>query len=666
MAKDKNEGKYDSLEFDWDPVKYAKDGKQAQAVIWSTNVINAAVDAIRKGLPLKANPFIGKNTLLLKPDLVFRKTDEEIEDAIKCMQDPVYFASKCHLMTPTGLRNVKLRNYQEEYLNHLKNNRFSILLSCRQAGKSVTTAIYCLWTVLFNIDKNALLLSKSGPAGVDLLKKIKDMYLHLPYYLKAGTMKWNQTEISFDNNSSISTEPFSPTAGLGKTINMLILDEFAWCPPNDVELFYNNIIPTVTTISNSNVAILSTQNGKNLFYNLWHGAETKKNIYAPFKVDWWQVPQYNVETGEWEKRTEEWKEMMIGVLGSEQAFYYQYGTQFLSSDKCLLSREIISKLRDNTYLFESIDKIKFPYAYFSLKKQFLCFDPQFDLTKLKTEYFIILCDLAEGGGNDYTVFNILMVVGKDKFKQVGYWRSNTVDLELAALELWVMYAQIFNSEKCIVSLEWNTYGALFYNYLVQYNDNEYKPEYAWRFLINRQGEFDITSIVHYKKGSQEEEIAGVNGKKFKNLIPGIRFNSSNKKTACALLKMIIEQEDFTTTDLVTISEFENFEDSNGNGSYEASFGHDDIVMTLCQIPMIKNTARYKSFIEEYEALHTIQNLLRQSDEISIPTAPNAIPSLIPEGLDIATFGQVNQYGMNMNMPPMGIYIPDPYNNQGYY
>ena len=87
MAKKSDINKQKEENFDWDPVKYAKDGKKAQAVIWSTNVINAAVDAIKKGLPLKANPFIGKNTLLLKPDLVFRKTEEEIEEAIKCMED---------------------------------------------------------------------------------------------------------------------------------------------------------------------------------------------------------------------------------------------------------------------------------------------------------------------------------------------------------------------------------------------------------------------------------------------------------------------------------------------------------------------------------------------------------------------------------------------------
>ncbi len=236
---------------------------------------------------------------------------------------------------------------------------------------SVTTAIYCLWVILFNIDKNGLILSKSGPAGQDLLSKIKDMYLYLPYHLKCGTLKWNQSSISFDNNSSISTEAFSPTAGLGKTINFLILDEFAWCPPNEVELFYNNIIPTVTTISDSNVCIMSTQNGFNLFYKLYKGAIEKKNMYAPFKVDWYQVPQFNTETKVWEKRTQAWKDMMVGILGSEEAFYYQYGTQFSASDKCLVSRECLSKLRDKTILFENRNELDIFLNY----KNFLYWDP---------------------------------------------------------------------------------------------------------------------------------------------------------------------------------------------------------------------------------------------------------------------------------------------------
>lgn len=579
---------------DFDPVKKVIGGEQAEAIVWTTNSLNAAVEAIKKGLPLKANPFIGKDILLLKPDLVYERTQEEIDDYIHCMNDPVYFASKCKLMTPKGLNYVTLRDYQEDYLRHVSKNRFSILLSCRQAGKSVTTGISILHKILFNVDKNGLILSKSGPAGQDLLKKIKDMYLYLPYHLKCGTHKWNQTEISFDNNSTLSTEPFSPTAGLGKTINFLILDEFAWCPPNDVELFYNNIIPTVTTDPTANVCIMSTQNGFNLFYQLWHGAETGKNIYAPFKVDWWQVPNYNPETKQWEKRDDNWRKNMIGVLGSEEKFYYQYGTMFSASDKCLVSRECLTKIRENTKLFVSFKDNPW---YVGQYTQYFSYKEGYAMSKDK--YYIVLVDLAEGGGGDYTIFNILEVVDEDHLEQVAKWHSNQVDLEHAALEFWLMFGQLFGQDKAIISIEWNTYGALFYMYLSQLNEVEYKPEDSWRF--NVVTELDTSCIARYKKGNQEEEIANLPGQYSKHKqLPGIRLSSANKKASCALLKMKFEKFLITITDLTTVSELENFEDKNGNGSYAAGYGHDDIIMTFAQIPMLENTPKYKDFIEEYK------------------------------------------------------------------
>lgn len=617
--------------WEYNPIKETVNGQAAERVIWSTKAFKIAVDAIRKGLPLKANPFCGKNVQLLKPDLVYRRTQEEIDDYIKCKEDPVYFASKCYLMTPEGLKPCVLRDYQIDYLRMLQKNNFTIMLSCRQAGKSTTTAIFCLWVILFNIDMTGLILSKSGPAGVDLLSKLKDMYLNLPYHLKAGTMKWNMHEIGFDNNSSISTEAFSPTAGLGKTINFLILDEFAWCPKNDVELFYQNVIPTVTTLPNAHVAIMSTQNGFNLFYKLYKGSIEKKNIYKSFKVDWDQVPQYNPETKQWEKRTEAWKEKMVGILGSEEAFYYQYGTQFSASDLCIVSRECLGVLRDKSVLFE----VREGLDIFLQRKDHLFWHPDFDLDELRKGYFIILADLAEGGGgdSDSTVFHIIQLIGKDKFKQVGFWKCNNLDLEHAALEYWLLSAQLFNDDRTIFSIEWNTYGALFYQYLLDLNEDDYMKEAIWRFNLSRDG-FDMSRIIQYKKGSEEDNIPGINNSHRKT-IPGIRFSGGSKKTACALLKMELEKFNIDITDLVTIGEIENFEDKNGNGTYKASYGHDDIVMTLCQLPMLKNTPKYKDFVEEFEIHNIVANI------------PNA---------------QINQNYEGLSMIGEMVSISDPFNN----
>lgn len=591
--------------YEFDPIKQTRDGKEAERVIWSTKSLNAAVDALKKGLPLKANPFIGKITTLLKPDLVYKRTKEEIEDYLHCKQDPVYFASKCYLKNPEGgLSLVKMRDYQIDYLNHLQKNRFSIMLSCRQAGKSLTTAIFCLWVILFNTDKTGLILSKSGPAGRDLLSKIKDMYMYLPYHLKIGTMKWNQTEISFDNNSTISTEPFSPTAGLGKTINFLILDEFAWCPPSEVELFYNNIIPTITADPYANVCIMSTQNGFNLFYKIWKAAIEKRNIYAPFKVDWFQVPEWNKEVKKWVKRDNAWKEKMIGVLGSEEAFYYQYGTQFSSSDKCLASRECLSKFRDGAILFENDKTLEIVLQY----PKNLYWKPGYHYSPY--DWYIILIDLAEGGGGDSTIFNILRIIDKDKFEQVGYWKANDVDLEKAAFEFWLLSGQLFNTDRCLWSIEWNTYGALFYQYLVGLNEDDMYKEYNWRWNVLHDG-LDLSSITYYKKQSIEDSTFG-KFTKSKN-IPGIRLNSSNKITACSLLKMMLEKGDVLITDLITIGELENFEDKNGNGTYKASYGHDDIIMTFVQLPLLKQTVKYKDIIGEYSILSSSDTFTDNDD-----------------------------------------------------
>ena len=66
------------------------------------------------------------------------------------------------------------------------------------------------------------------------------------------------------------------------------------------------------------------------------------------------------------------------------------------------------------------------------------------------------------------------------------------------------------------------------------------------------------------------------------------------------MKTLFEKSQVITKDVVTLGELENFEDKNGNGSYKASYGHDDIIMTFVQIPMVQQTAKYKNLLEDIE------------------------------------------------------------------
>lgn len=200
-------------EIEFDPIKHTVNGKQAERVIWSTNIINIALQAIEEGKPLKASPFYMKNTKLLKPELVYKRTKEEIDDYIRCKTDPVYFASKCYLMTPEGLKPCKLRDYQIDYLRHLQKNRFSIFLSCRQSGKSLNMLSNINIKINKKILQNCLHISKINYFNINdniyslpifelynlyckqtLLWKVKYHLYKIIYNLSNGRNKGNENK----------------------------------------------------------------------------------------------------------------------------------------------------------------------------------------------------------------------------------------------------------------------------------------------------------------------------------------------------------------------------------------------------------------------------------------------------------------------------------------
>lgn len=123
----------------FNPVKEDTSGVQAKRMVWSSKSLDLAFEGLKQGRKLIANPFYENNTKLLKGDLVFDRTPEEIQEWLRCKNDIIYFVEKyCKLMTPEGIKNVTLRDYQRRYLKHLMDHRLSIYLACRQCGKCVT------------------------------------------------------------------------------------------------------------------------------------------------------------------------------------------------------------------------------------------------------------------------------------------------------------------------------------------------------------------------------------------------------------------------------------------------------------------------------------------------------------------------------------------------
>ena len=66
-------------------------------------------------------------------------TPEMLEEYKRCYEDPVYFCRTYGriISLDKGLTNFELYPYQEKMIDLFQNNRFSIILACRQSGKCV-------------------------------------------------------------------------------------------------------------------------------------------------------------------------------------------------------------------------------------------------------------------------------------------------------------------------------------------------------------------------------------------------------------------------------------------------------------------------------------------------------------------------------------------------
>lgn len=551
----------------FNPVKEDESGKIAKRMIWSTESLNLAIKGLEEGKKLKANPFYENNTRLLKGDLVFERTEEEIEEWKKCRDDILYFAEKyCKLMTPEGIQHIHLRDYQKKYLRHLEKNRLSIYLACRQCSKTTMSALFMLHYVCFNFDKNALVLGNKRRTSIEILDKTRKILIELPFFLRPGIYKWNEGEIVLDNGCRIMAEATTINSGISYTFHCVLADEFAHIPPNIIDKFYNNIFPTITA-SRARFMITSTQNGYNLFYKIWQSAINNESEYAPFKTDWWEVPEWNPEKKCWEKRDEAWHQMQVANYGSEEAFNSQFGTNFDVSANTLIAQKVLIKKRKETERFVNKELAGVPCSD--------CFfwKPSYEpMEELKKDYIIITCDISEGVGRDYTVFMINRMLNPmtDETECIGYFRSNKIERNQSALSLQLLCSYYLDLNKYLVSLEWNTYGELFLSYLYDNMDNH-------RDIMRG---FDPSNIVKYYNES---------GSRYLN---GIKITSGNKTTACLMFKEDYEKSIAKNDSDIFMFELEKF-CNDGTNHFKASYGHDDMVMSQVQLNFVKKTLQYK-------------------------------------------------------------------------
>ena len=268
-------------------------------MVFTSKIVDEATDKINDGIVVKRyqNPWLKSEVGIRRAGVSFRMSADEQQEYVRCALDIHYFTEKyCKTKREDGsVGSITLRDYQKEILDNFVNNRFNILMASRQVGKTVSSAIFILHTILFNNDKNCMIVANKGDTAIEIVDKVKSIYTLLPFFLKPGVKTWNQKSLTFENGCRIKTSARSKTPAIGFTIDVLYLDEFAHIPSNIIEPYYTAAFPTVSAVQNSKIIITSTPNGMNLFHRLLTDAERPdgdplKNNYKPMRVYWYQVP----------------------------------------------------------------------------------------------------------------------------------------------------------------------------------------------------------------------------------------------------------------------------------------------------------------------------------------------------------------------------------------
>ena len=273
--------------------------QEERQMVFTTKLVDEATDKINDGIVVKRyqNPWLKSEVGLRRSGVTFKMTPDEQQEYVRCALDVHYFVEKyCKVKREDGsVGNIFLRDYQKEILDNFVNSRFNILMASRQVGKTISSAIFMLHKILFDNDKNIMIVANKGDTAVEIVDKIKSIYTLLPFFLKPGIKTWNQKSLTFENGCRIKTSARTKTPAIGFTIDVLYLDEFAHIPSNIIEPYYTAAFPTTAAVQNSKIIITSTPNGMNLFHRLLTDAERpegdpQKNNYKAMRVYWYQVP----------------------------------------------------------------------------------------------------------------------------------------------------------------------------------------------------------------------------------------------------------------------------------------------------------------------------------------------------------------------------------------
>ena len=490
---------------------------------------------------IKNRGYLG-NSNLKRAGEIIEFTEENVLEWIKCKDDPVYFTNTyCKIISlDDGLVDFKTFEYQNRAINTMHNERNTIAMFPRQAGKTTTVAAYILHYILFadNVPNVAIVGHKAAGAR-EVMQRLQLMYEYLPKWMQKGIKTWNKGNIVLEgkdgaDGAQVFTGATTSSGLRGKSVSLLYIDECAIIPSTVADEFFTATYPTISSGEKTKIIITSTPKGYNHFWKFWSEAELGKNGFVPVRAKWQEHP----------KRNQKWADEQLSLLGLLK-FTQEVECSFLGSSATLVTSTCLSNMVTKPYIYvkDGLDIMERPILGHS---------------------YVMTVDTSKGVGGDSSTFAIIDVTNLP-YKLVGKYKDNLIS------------PMLFPNIIYKVATDYNNAFVLF-----EVNMSEQIPHIFYH-------ELEYENLLTVSRGPKGQEISGG----FSKTQLGLQMDKRVKNIGCSNLKILLEETKLIIHDADVINEISTFID-NGKGSYAADDGyHDDLVMNLVMFGWLTTQAFFK-------------------------------------------------------------------------
>jgi len=494
---------------------------------------------------------------------VISYTKEQVNEIIKCTQDPIYFIENfCQIVSlDRGLIPFKLYECQKEKVNTILNNRKVILMEGRQQGKTITSAACILWYTLFQENKTVAILANKSSAAREVLSRYELMYEMLPIWMQQGVKTFNKGDIELENGSKVFTAATSSSGIRGKSVNWLYIDEAAIIPNNVAEDFFTSVYPTISAGQTTKILLTSTPLGYNHFWKFWNEAEQGLNGFVPMFIPYNRIPG----------RDEKWANEQRSMLG-ELKFNQEVLCNFLGSSNTLINPDTIGRMSVKPYVYSKDGLDVFV-------------EPEED------HVYMVVADTSRGVGGDYSAFAVIDITAYP-YSVVAKYRNNKIS-PLLFPNIIYKVAKDYHKAYCLIEI----------------NDNGQQVADTLYMDLEYENVFFV--------GSNSKSGQYLSGGFGNGATLGVRTTKQVKRLGCTSFKSLVENTKLLIHDPDIINEISTFIEVRG--THKADEGYqDDLVMCLVLFSWATNESFFKDLTDSNLRKALYEDQMKQIEENLTP------------------------------------------------